>query len=128
MAISDDGALPYQAPQRLVPHDEFDALSTGGILEGEPGRCHVSQSVITRTDPDALVPTVVLYDVMREVANRLRGELVYLERENPDKAAQLLQARIDVSRRADAVDPQDRAAIAAADAQFRAELAALQAA
>lgn len=76
-------------------------------------------------DVDALVPTVVRYDVMREAANRLRGRLVALERAHADRSAFYLQARIDVTERANQVDPQDRAAIAAADAQFRAELSEL---
>ena len=76
-------------------------------------------------DVDALVPTVVKYDVMREAANRLRGRLVALERANPTEAAFYLQARIDVTARANQVDAHDRAAIAAADAEFRAELSQL---
>ncbi|WP_296193789.1 hypothetical protein [uncultured Microbacterium sp.] len=79
-------------------------------------------------DVDALIPTVVLYDVMREAANRLRGELVQLEREHPAEAADYRHARYSVADRADAVDATDRRAIAEADADFRAELAQLLAA
>ncbi len=82
-------------------------------------------SKVVAVDVETLVPTVVKYDVMREAANRLRGRLVALEDARPDEATHFQQQRIDVSRRARAVDAQDRAAIAKADAVFRAELAHL---
>ena len=89
----------------------------------------MSQVITHRPSSDAAqIPTVVLYDVMREAANRLRGELVHLEREHPEDAGKYRQARFDVSDRADAVDARDRRAITAADAAFRAELAQLHAA
>lgn len=71
---------------------------------------------------DALIPTVVLYDVMREAANRLRGELVRLADLHPALAEVYRLARLDIVRRADAVDAHDRVAITAMDSAFRAEL------
>ena len=45
----------------------------------------MSHVITHRPSSDAAqIPTVVLYDVMREAANRLRGELVHLEREHPE--------------------------------------------
>ena len=89
----------------------------------------MSHVIAHRPSSDAaLIPTVVLYDVMRETANRLRGRLSHLQDVHPESGAELLQARVNVARRADAVDAQDRAAIAEADAAFRAELAQLPAA
>lgn len=90
----------------------------------------MSHAITHRTDLDDadLVPTVVLYDVMREAANRLRGRLSHLQDNRPQDGTELLQARIDVTRRADAVDARNRVEIAAADRAFREELAQLPAA
>lgn len=72
-------------------------------------------------------PTVVVYDVMREASNRLRGRLFALERQDttPGARERVLAACAAIQDRVDAVDSRDRDAIVQLDAELRAEFAAL---
>jgi hypothetical protein len=66
-------------------------------------------------------PTVVLYDIMCEAANRVRGRIVRLHDENPSGAEGYKAQLIDLQDRVDAVDVDDRVAIAAMTTQLRSE-------
>lgn len=73
------------------------------------------------------VPTVVLYDVLREASTRLQGGILALADEHGGEAEreQALTDIVAIRRRVDAVDPTDRNAIAALDAELREAYAAL---
>lgn len=72
-------------------------------------------------------PVMVAYDVLQEASNRLQGRLLALEAidPRPDARERVLAACAAVQDRVAVVHPADRAAIAALDAELRAELSAL---
>lgn len=62
----------------------------------------------------------MVYDIMRERANRLEGEYIYLERQatDPIEKAQWDQAGLELVRRVRAIDSLDESAVRAASAEF----------
>lgn len=76
---------------------------------------------MTPTTRHDRIPTVVRYDIMHETATRLRGALVALQDQHPDRAAQYQAWRLAISDLIDAVDPDDRDAIARTTEQLRTE-------
>lgn len=76
-------------------------------------------------DRDALVPTVVLYDIMREAANRVRGRLVALEDAKTLSVDQSRKAQRDLQDSVDKVDASDRVQVLTLTATLRNALAML---
>lgn len=62
----------------------------------------------------------MVYDVMRERANRLKGEYLFQESQTSDpvKKAQWERRRIDLVRKVREIDAMDEAAVRAASAEF----------
>ncbi|WP_022924900.1 hypothetical protein [Serinicoccus marinus] len=69
----------------------------------------------------------MLYDVMRETATRVIGQLVARQdaTEDPGERARLCQARLDVKRRVLDVDVDDAGAVRSMTDELRAEYDAL---
>lgn len=82
------------------------------------GRGHVIIECVDRAEVEAEfahLDDVVLFDVMWETANRLRGRLIALERQAEESgdaaaAARYRDRRIDVNRERNALGARDRAA------------------
>lgn len=67
----------------------------------------------------ALTPTVVLYDIMREAATRVSGELIGARYDDPARAEQLREQLYALQDRVDSVDVDDRASIIAMTVELR---------
>lgn len=76
---------------------------------------------MTPTTRHDRIPTVVRYDIMQEAATRLRGALVALQDQHPDRADELSARRLAIADLIDAVDPDDRDAITATTEHLRTE-------
>lgn len=83
---------------------------------------------MTLTSSQTRVPTVVLYDIMTEAATRVRGALVALQDKHPENADAYLREDIALMDTVEAVDPDDRDAIARTTEALRAEFDRLSAA
>lgn len=70
----------------------------------------------------------MVYDVMRERANRLGGEYLYLKRHavDPLEAEQWARLKLELARRVRAIDSLDEAAVRAASAEFSMRLRELE--
>lgn len=64
-------------------------------------------------------PTVVLYDIMREAATRVRGEIIGARYDDPASAATFSAQLAALTDRVDAVDVDDRDRIIAMTAELR---------
>lgn len=62
----------------------------------------------------------MVYDIMRERANRLGGEYLYLKRHatDPIEEQQWAGLKLDLARRVRAIDSLDESAVRAASAEF----------
>lgn len=66
-----------------------------------------------------LTPTVVLYDIMREAATRVRGEIIGARYDDPTGSAAYSAQLTELADRVDAVDVDDRDSILTMTADLR---------
>lgn len=107
--------------QSLKPWSEPDGSSARILPRGVGSQPKEGVRAMSTTTHATRIPLVVVYDVMRESANRLAGRIMAIaDVEGSDQAvAGALDQVREIRSRVDAVDVYDRDAIQRMDAELR---------